>query len=133
MSRFVPPPTAAAEPFWEATRDRRLILQWCDACERTVHYPRSHCPHCGASEALVWRDAPSEGRIYAVTMHHLPGQTWSGPVPYVVALVELEGGARLMTNIVGMASEGARVGNRVLLTWEPLPDGRHLPLFSPEP
>jgi uncharacterized OB-fold protein len=54
-------------------------------------------------------------------------------VPYALALVDLDDGARLMTNVVGRDAADVRVGQRVRATWEPLEDGRHLLLFEPEP
>ena len=44
--RFAPPASPAAEPFWAATRERRLVLQWCRTCERAIHFPREACPSC---------------------------------------------------------------------------------------
>jgi uncharacterized OB-fold protein len=121
----------AAGPFWEATRERRLVLQWCTACEAPVFYPRAVCPACLGS-ALEWRPASGHGVVYAVTVEHRPqNPTLAAQAPYAVALVELEEGVRLLTNLVGAAPETFAVDDAVAVTWEPLPDGRHLPLFAP--
>ena len=92
--RIEPPVSTAAAPFWDASRERRLVLQWCIECERAIH---------AMSESL----------------------------PYCVALVTLEGGARLMTNVVGCDPESVHVGMRVQVDWEPISDGRALPVFRP--
>ena len=53
-------------------------------------------------------------------------------MPYVVALVDLDDGVRLMTNVVGCDAQDVHVGQRVRNTWEPLEDGRHLLVFEPD-
>ena len=129
--RFEPPVSPAAEPFWEATREQRLVLQWCTDCAAPVHYPREVCPKC-LGRALEFRPASGRGVVYAASVHPKPSNpTMADRVPYVVALVELEEGVRLMTNVVGCDPETVAVGLPVKITWEALSDGRHLPLFEP--
>lgn len=104
---------------------------WCKSCGRVVHYPRERCPACGSAES-EWRPASGHGQIYSFSVMHRPGNPMmAGRVPYVVALVDLEEGARMMTNIVGLEPADVRVGMPVEVTWEELSDGRHLPLFEP--
>lgn len=128
-SRTEPPVTETSAPFWEATREQRLVLQWCRACETVIHYPRAMCPSC-LGEDLEWRPSEGLGEIYAVTVLHKSGSPFLQP-PYAVALVSLDGGARLMANIVNCAPEQVSVGMPVQVHWEALSDGRHLPLFEP--
>ena len=119
-----PQSSEVAEPFWEATRQQRLVIQFCRDCARPVHYPREICPFCLGGD-LEFRPVSGRGRIYArIVMHD--------PETYVVALVELDEGARMMTNIVGDIT-GAAVDAPVAVTWEPLEDGRHLPVFEVQP
>jgi uncharacterized OB-fold protein len=130
-TRFEPPSTPATEPYWDATRERRLLLQWCDSCDAPVHYPREVCPVC-LREELSWREASGEGEVYAFGVHHRAGNPiMEARLPYVVALVDLAEGARVMTNIVGCEPAGVRVGMPVQVTWEALTDGRNLPQFEP--
>jgi hypothetical protein len=120
-----------SDPFWQATRERRLIMQWCRPCERVVFYPREVCPRCLGSE-LEWRDSTGIGTVYAFSVHYRTGSPeMMDRTPYAVALVDLDEGARLMTNIVGCDPDDVAVGMRVQVTWELLTDGRHLPLFEP--
>lgn len=131
--RLEPPVGAESGPFWEATRDGRLLVQWCTACDRGVFYPRAICPHCGAPHsALDWRTASGQATVYAATVEHRPAPGgFSGGEPYCVALVDLHEGVRMMTNIVGCPPDDVRSGMAVEVTWEPLSDGRNLPLFRP--
>ncbi|MCU1353037.1 MAG: putative nucleic-acid-binding protein containing a Zn-ribbon [Acidimicrobiales bacterium] len=130
-TRFEPPESPAAEPFWDATREQRLVLQWCRSCEAAIHYPRDACPTCLAGD-LEFRDASGRGTIYAVSVMPKAGNpTMTERVPYAVALVDLPEGVRLLTNVVGAPPDDVTVGMVVEVTWEPLSDGRHLPLFTP--
>lgn len=131
--RFEPPVVDPSKPFWEASRDRTLLIPWCDICERPHWYPRSCCPHCYA-QALTWRPSTGSGVVHAVSWQHRAG--WPGladRVPYGVAVVELDDGVRMLSSLAepgrDLAAAGD-IGRRVTLAWEPLSDGRHLPVFS---
>jgi uncharacterized OB-fold protein len=106
-------------------------LQWCTTCERAIHYPRAACPGC-LGDQLEWRPSGGAGRVYAVTVEHRPQDpAFTSIAPYAVALVELDDGVRLLTNVVDCDPESVTVGMPVTVRWEPLPDGRQLPLFAP--
>jgi uncharacterized OB-fold protein len=122
-----PAPEWAA--WWEATRERRLLLQRCRDCGRLQHYPRSLCLGCGSAD-LDWTEAAGWGTVYShTTVHRAP---WAVPAaPYVVALVRLTEGPVVLTNIVGCAPADVRCELPVVLDWEEVEDGRNLPLFRP--
>jgi uncharacterized OB-fold protein len=126
-------PTTSDEsgPFWAATRERRFVLPWCTACDAAVWYPRTVCPRC-FGDAVEWRADDGDGTVYAASVHTRPG---AGRVeedgPYVVVLVDLDAGVRMMSNVVECPPDDVVVGMRVALAWEPLSDGRHLPVFRP--
>lgn len=125
----VPEPSPVSAPFWDATRRRELTMQRCESCGRLVWYPRFVCPHCGRS-SLSWERLRGEGVVYAVSVHHraaLP--TLADKVPYSVVLVDLDEGVRLMSNVFGPPPT---VGDRVIVAWTPLDDGRNLPVFEPK-
>ena len=124
--------TEASGPFWEATRRRRLVLPWCVECDQAFWFPREVCPRCLGS-AIEWRTATGRGLVYAVTVDHRPALLAKvfGDEPYAVALVELDEGVRMLTNVVGVAPIDVTVGMAVEVTWEPMSDGRHLVLFQP--
>ncbi|MEW6776017.1 MAG: OB-fold domain-containing protein [Bdellovibrionota bacterium] len=123
--------SAVAAPFWEATKNKKLLLQWCARCERPIHYPREFCPHCLSTE-LSWRESAGHGTVYAVSVMHKPGNPMMAVrVPYAVVLVDLDDGVRLLSNVAGCKPEDVRVGMKVRVAWEELPEGRHLPVFEP--
>jgi len=129
--RVEPPISEAAARFWDATRERRLVLQWCQPCNAPIHYPRAICPRCAGSD-FDWREASGHGVVYAVTVEHRPqNPALVDRAPYAVALVELDEGVRMLTNVVNVDAESVLVDDSVVVTWEALPDGRYLPLFEP--
>jgi uncharacterized OB-fold protein len=70
--------------------------------------------------------------VYAVTVEHRPQDPrLASRAPYAVALVDLDDGARMLTNIVGCDPTSVTVGMPVAIAWEPLSDGRQLPVFTP--
>jgi uncharacterized OB-fold protein len=130
-TRFEPPVGEASEAFWEATKEKKFLVQRCDACDQAIFYPREVCPTCLSSDSLSWRESTGAGTIYAASVQEKPANPMMADrVPYVVALVELEDGIRLMSNVVNCPPYDASVGKAVKLTWEELSDGRNLPQFE---
>jgi uncharacterized OB-fold protein len=131
VTRMEPPVTPLTKPFWDATREHRLLVQWCTAHDHGVFYPREMCP-ISLEPTLEWRDASGRGTVYSYTIEPkpmFPGMR--AMAPYVVALIDLDKGVRMLSNVVGCAPEDVTVGMPVRLTWEALDDGRNLPQFEP--
>jgi uncharacterized OB-fold protein len=131
MPRIEPPVTPLTEPYWDATREERLLVQWCTACDAGIYWPRHVCPTCLGTD-LTWRPAVGAGTVYACNVMHQPGNPMMADrVPYVLALVDLPEGVRIATNVVGCDPDDVQVGMAVKVGWEPLSDGRNLPVFEP--
>ena len=130
--RMEPPLTPLTEPFWDATRRREFLLQWCRRCENPIYYPREVCPRCLEAQ-LEWRPASGRGTVHAVSVQHRPAMPLPAFTdgPYVVALIELAEGVCVMSNVTGGPPDEVTVGMAVTLTWEALSDGRNLPQFQP--
>ena len=137
MARFEPKATDISDPFWDATREQRYLVQWCSACATPIFYPREVCPRCLSATSLEWRESNGKGTVYALSVQHRPANpTMADRVPYVVALVEVDAGdggqtVRVMSNVVNCDPSSVNVGDSVRLTWEALSDGRNLPLYEP--
>ncbi len=98
----LPPITEQSRPFWEATRARRLQLPRCDHCGAFHTYFEPWCSECG-KEGVHWEELSGKGRIWANCRFHkvyFPG--FAGDSPYNVAMVQLDEGPKLMTNIVDL-------------------------------
>jgi len=124
-----PVPDADTKPYWDGIAAGELRLQRCAACGRAVFYPRAVCPHCFGGP-LGWFTAAGTGRIYSYTVVHRGFGDFAGQVPFTVALVDLDEGARMMTRIVGTGD--VEVGMRVRMTVRPVA-GADLPCFRPAP
>jgi uncharacterized OB-fold protein len=120
--------TLETQPFWDATREGRLVLPRCDACEFVIWYPRRFCPACG-SRNVSWFEAAGTGTVYTFTIVAKGTGPYRDSGPYVVAFVELDEGPRLMTNIVDVPPESVAVGQRVAVVFTPTEDGTALPRF----
>ena len=118
VDRFPPPVTEASRAFWTGGAQRQLLILWCAACGRWVHPPREACPGCGGP--LAPRAASGRGTVFTFTVNRHPFNP-AVPVPYVVAIVELEEqeGLRFTTNIVGCDPEAVRIGLPVQVDFEP--------------
>jgi uncharacterized OB-fold protein len=115
-----------SRPFWEAAGRRELVIQRCRACGQHQFYPRPFCLQCFRDE-LEWVRARGTGTIYSQTTVRAqiaPGFT----PPYVAAIVELDEGPRLATNIVGGTPN---IGDRVRVTWRERDGQPPLPVFEP--
>lgn len=113
MTRPLPIPTADTRPFWDACARGELVYQYCTACSRPQFYPRSLCVKCH-SNVLEWRRSSGFGRVYShTTVHRAPSPAFKGMVPYVIALVDLDEGFRVMLNILGCDPRSVAIGSRV--------------------
>jgi uncharacterized OB-fold protein len=103
----LPKPTPESLPYWEGLKARRLMLPHCADCSRAHFYPRVVCPHCG-SRRIEWRKASGRGKLYSFVINHRPPRHMSSG-PYIIAVVELDEGPRMMTNLIGVAPDPALI------------------------
>jgi uncharacterized OB-fold protein len=120
-----------ARPFWEAAKEKRLIIQKCEDCEKHIFYPRIACPHC-FSDQVAWVEASGKGKVYSFTvvMNNAPS-SFITDMPYVIAIVKLEEGVQMLANIVGCDPEAVACDMPVEVTFEKLNDEFTLPKFQP--
>lgn len=96
-------------PFWEAAQRHELAMPHCTACDRLFFYPRELCPFC-LSPKLDWVTVSGRGRLHSFTTIHQPANpAFREDVPYIYAVVELDEGPRMITNLVDCAAEHARI------------------------
>lgn len=116
-------------PYWKASTEHRLLIKLCAACGKHHFYPRELCPHC-YSDAVEWVQAEGAGFIYSFTIARRPaGPSFKPDAPYVVAIVELDEGPRMMTNITGSPVDSIRIGQRVRVAYEDVSADVSLPKF----
>jgi uncharacterized protein len=99
--KAVPVPTPETQPFWDGCAAGELRIQRCTACGKPYFYPRPVCPACG-SRNVEWFTASGRATLYSYVINHRAAPGFAGDVPYAIAVVQLEEGPRMMSNIVGL-------------------------------
>ena len=127
-----PLPDSASREYWKAASEGRLLYQECPQCGNRQLYPRMACTTCGATPE--WRESSGRGTVHTFTIiRQNYAQPFRDMLPYVVAMVELEEGPRLMSNVTDVAADDVTVGMAVEVHFEPLDENVGLPLFRPAP
>jgi hypothetical protein len=130
-ARPLPTPDHESAEFWRRVADHRMALQRCRACGAFRFYPRALCPEC-LSDRAAWVEVSGRGTLYSFTVCHRPvSEAFAAVTPYIVALVDLEEGVRLLANLVDCPPARARVGLPVSLAYEDAGDGVTLYTFQP--
>jgi uncharacterized OB-fold protein len=128
---IVPKPDRLTAPYWEGARQGRLLLQSCGGCGHVWHPPLPICPQCRAKN-YTWQPARGGGVVYSFTIvHHAAHVAVDGRTPYLVALVTLDEGPRVVGNILGCAIGDMRIGMKVSVTFQTIAPGVVLPQFEP--
>jgi uncharacterized OB-fold protein len=119
--------------YWEKTKAHELWIMTCDDCRQAYFYPRAICPNC-FSRNTRWLQASGRGSVHAFAIvHRGPTPAFRERVPYVAAIIELEEGPRLASNLVEVEMDPAKisVGMAVEVVFEDVTDAITLPKFRP--
>ncbi len=123
--------TDESRPFWDGCREGKLLLQYCDTCQRHQFYPRLYCMRCGSQE-VRWVEASGRGVIYSYTIiRQNRAPDFVNDVPYNVAIIQLEEGPRMMSNVIDIDPAELRVDLPVQVVFDPISDTFSLPRFRP--
>ena len=128
-SRLGPTTTPDTRFFWEALKEERLLIQRCTGCRTLRHPPRPMCPACNS---LAWDTIAASGRgaVHSFVMPRHPPLPWFDGT-YIVALIDLEEGTRLVSNLCEVDPTDVRIGMPVELFFARFDDGLVLPQFRP--
>ncbi len=127
----VPHPGTHTRPFWEGTKEGKLMLPKCGDCNRVHWYPRHICPFCH-SDNISWVEGSGEGTIYSYAVQHLAFGPWAEEAPYVTAYVDLKEGDRMLTVLRGVdpeKPEDIAIGAKVAVEFEAASDDVHIPFW----
>ncbi|MBI4329909.1 MAG: Zn-ribbon domain-containing OB-fold protein [Chloroflexi bacterium] len=137
MPNAKPKPSLDADiaPFWEAAKKHEFVLMRCKKCG-AWYFPAAYCrfhdnePLFGNME---WAKASGRGKVFSYNVSYRAfNPAFAGDLPYVYALIELEEGPLISSNVTGCPVETVKVGMPVELVWEDNPDGYPLPKFRPD-
>jgi len=128
----IPAPTGDTAEFWDACDDDRLIYQQCSACKTVQSFPRALCAACGDA-ALTWKESAGIGTVLSFTeVHRGPSVAFMPDQPYVLAIIDMDEGFRLMTNVRNCTADKVRIDMKMKIEFEPRgDDGRRIPIAEP--
>jgi len=128
----VPKPTPETKPYWDAAKQHQLRIQHCRDCGQHYFYPRPLCRHC-LSRNVEWVNCSGRGRLHTFVINHRPPRNFPVQQPFVIGIVELAEGPRMLTNIVGVDADPKqlRCDMPVEVVFEDITDEITLPKFRP--
>ena len=127
----LPVPSPETEPFWEGCKRQELLLPLCDKCRSYWFPPSILCPECLSTD-WQWVQASGKGKVFAFGVYHrVYHQGFKEEVPYTVAVVELEEGPRLISNIVGIPPSEVKVDMAVQVLFDEVTPEVTLYKFQP--
>lgn len=128
-SKAVPRPTPETQPFWDGCAAGELRLQRCGSCDAHYFPPRPFCPTC-LSDDVTWETTSGRGTLHTYVINHRAAPGFEPP--YAIAVVQLDEGPRMMSNIVGIENtpENLELDMALEVTFEPRGD-MMLPVFQP--
>ena len=125
----LPHPTVVSQPFWDACKRGELTFQRCNDCEGITFIPQPACLHC-LSTNMRWEQSAGKGKVYSWTVVWRP-QTPAFEIPYVIAIIDMDEGYRMMTNVIGIDPAALEVGQRVAVSFHEMSDEITMPYFTP--
>ena len=130
--KLAPEPTPETQPFWDGCREGLLRLQRCRHCATAYFPPSLYCPRC-LSDDLHWEVANGRGRLHTYVIAHRAAPGYDTDVPYAIAIVELDEGPRMMSNIVGIPNTPHHLvlDMELRVAFESRGDGVKVPVFGP--
>lgn len=130
-AKHFPIPTPETAPYWEACHNHQLLIQKCGDCGEHQFYPRIICAHC-ASTNVEWVEASGRGDVISYTvMHRAVSKAYDEASATILALIRLEEGVQMMSNIVACDADQTHTGMAVEVTFEDWSDEISVPMFRP--
>ncbi len=127
----LPEPTPVSQPFWDAAREHKLVLQRSKKTGRFVYYPRSVSPF-GPDDELEWTEVSGRGTVYSYTVARRPtAPQWANEGPLIIVIVQLAEGPHLTANLLGCAPDDVRIGMPVVASFEDVTPEVTLVQFRP--
>jgi uncharacterized OB-fold protein len=132
MGEYLKPlPTLSKDnrPFWEGCKAGKLRMQQCGDCGH-IRFPiNSVCPKC-LSGKFEWKDLSGRGTVFSyVVFHQVYNKAFAGDVPYNVAMVQLEEGPRMYSNVIGVPNDAVKVGDPLEVVFDAVTDEVTIPRF----
>ncbi|MAO89857.1 MAG: nucleic acid-binding protein [Dehalococcoidia bacterium] len=131
--KIIPIPQGETEFYWNKTSQGQLWLRKCNECSKAYFYPRDISPCCFSRET-EWVQSSGRGIVYAFSIiYRSPHEGFQDEAPFIIAIVELQEGPRMSTNIVGIENpspDTLRIGMEVHVVFDKITDELSLPKFK---
>jgi uncharacterized protein len=127
----IPIPSIESKPYWDGLKQHKLLMQRCDGCGKFWFPPSLLCPHCNDGR-FTWSETKGTGRVFSFVVYHRvyhPG--FADEVPYTVAVIELDEGPRLISNVIGIPPDQVVCDMRVKIAYDDITDAMTIPKFAP--
>ena len=122
-----------SRPFWEAARRHELVMPRCRNCSNIFFYPREQCPTC-MSDDLGWTQVSGRGRLYSFTVvHQTAHPAFQAEAPHIYAIIQLNEGPRIPSNLVDCGIEDAQIDMPVEVVFDDVSEEHTLVKFRPAP
>ena len=131
IEREPPRPRSFSKAYWDATRQKRLIVQYDKRSGKYQFFPRATSIYDGHRD-LEWREVSGKGEVFSYTIAYRARPPFQGHEPFAIGLVTLDEDVNVMANIVHCGRDRLKIGLRVKPFWVPLPNGTHLLMFEPD-
>jgi uncharacterized OB-fold protein len=121
-----------SQPFWDATREKKVLIQYDREAKKYQFFPRATSIYTGRKSNLEWREVSGRGEVYSFTIVRRARPSFQGHEPFFIAIVKLLEDVTVMANMVNCPVERMQIGLKVKPYWSPLSNETHLLMFEPE-
>ena len=129
--RPLPKPTPATQAFWDGAKQGKLMLQWDPTAKKYQFWPRANSVRTGRRN-LQWKPTSGKGALYSFTVTHVPTPGFEARAPYVIGMIELDEGVRIIANLINIEIDEVEIGMRMKVAWEKLSDDITYFAFEPD-
>jgi uncharacterized OB-fold protein len=130
IERQAPAHRSYSLPYWQGTKQKKLLVQYDRKVGRYQWYPRPTSRFTGQQSDLEWREISGDGEVYSFTLVRRARPPFQGHEPFFIAVVTMPEDIEIMGNTVGISHQEMMVGLKVKPYWHPLPDGFHMLMWQ---
>jgi uncharacterized OB-fold protein len=128
----LPQATPETQQYWDGLKEHKLMIQRCLDCDKPYFYPRVFCPNC-FSKNVEWFQATGKGTLYSFVINQRPAPGFQDDGPYVLAVVQLDEGPRMFSNLIGIDPDPEQIScdMPVEIEYDDVTEEVTLPKFRP--
>lgn len=120
LQRPIPVPTELSKPFWDAAKQKRLVVQHCTSCNTLQYPPRPRCNKCNSTAPLAWKEVKGRGHIdvcFVIRDSRIRGFRSAQPINFVIVTLDEDTGINFLSNLPGTPAGKVPIGAPVELVF----------------